>query len=53
MKVDIGSKLITSFQTSSASVHDSEILQDLLNEEDREKPLYADLHTGAINKKPF
>ncbi|EOR96414.1 Mobile element protein [Arcticibacter svalbardensis MN12-7] len=42
MKVDIGSKLITGFQTSSASVHDSEILPDLLNEEDCGKPLYAD-----------
>ncbi|WP_040300801.1 IS5/IS1182 family transposase, partial [Arcticibacter svalbardensis] len=33
VKVDIGSKLITGFETSSASVHDSEVLQDLLTEE--------------------
>ncbi|EOR94599.1 Mobile element protein [Arcticibacter svalbardensis MN12-7] len=42
VKVDIGSKLITGFQTSSVSVHDSEILPDLLNEDDCGKPLYAD-----------
>ncbi|EOR94612.1 hypothetical protein ADIARSV_2210 [Arcticibacter svalbardensis MN12-7] len=53
VNVDIGSKLITGFETSSASIYDSEVLQNLLTEEDRGKPLYADLPTGAINMKPF
>jgi IS5 family transposase len=42
VKVDIGSKLITNFETTAASVHDSEVLLELLGPEDEGKLLYAD-----------
>lgn len=42
IKVDIGSKLITNFETTAASVHDSEILEELLQPSDSNKPLYGD-----------
>jgi IS5 family transposase len=42
IKVDKGSKLITNFEVSSASVHDSQMLGYLLEEEDAHHELYAD-----------
>lgn len=42
IKVDKKSKLITNFEVSSASVHDSQMLDYLLEEEDAHHELYAD-----------
>lgn len=42
VKVDKKSKLITKFDVTSASVHDSQELDDLLDENDKGKELYAD-----------
>lgn len=42
IKGEIGSKLITAFEVTPASVHDSEVLNDLLTDEDAGKPLYGD-----------
>jgi IS5 family transposase len=42
IKVDKKSKLITNFEVSSASMHDSKILDYLLDEEDSHHELYAD-----------
>ena len=41
-KVDRQSKLIKDYRVTSANVHDSQALGDLLNETDRGKELYAD-----------
>lgn len=41
-KVDLKSKLVTGYVVSDASVHDSQALDDLLDERDREQDLYAD-----------
>jgi transposase, IS5 family len=42
VKVDIKSKLITRYVVTTASVHDSQVLDALLDEKDNGKPLYAD-----------
>ena len=42
IKIDQGSKIITEYQVTTASVHDSDALDDLLNESDAGKPLYGD-----------
>lgn len=42
IKIDKGSKLITFFAITAASVHDSQILGDLLDENEAGQPLYAD-----------
>jgi len=42
VKVDKKSKLVTKFDVTSASVHDSQKLDDLLDEKDKGKELYAD-----------
>lgn len=42
IKVDKKSKLITNFEVTSASMHDSKILDYLLDEEDAHHELYAD-----------
>ncbi len=42
IKAEIGSKLITGFQVTPASVHDGDILAELVNGADADKPLYAD-----------
>jgi IS5 family transposase len=42
VKVDTKSKLITAYLATTASVHDSQVLDQLLNENDRGKPLHAD-----------
>jgi len=41
-KVDIQSKLIKDYKLTSANVHDSQVLADLLDETDRGKEIYAD-----------
>lgn len=40
VKVDVGTKLITGYGVTDASVHDSQMLDELVNEED--KKIYAD-----------
>ena len=42
IKVDAKSKLVLNYATTNASVHDSQVLDDLLENEDKEKELYAD-----------
>jgi transposase, IS5 family len=42
IKIDNGSKLITSYAITPASVHDSAMLEDLLEENEAGQPLYAD-----------
>ena len=42
VKADAKSKLITKYEVTSASVHDSQALETLLDAADEEKPLYAD-----------
>lgn len=47
IKIDQGSKIITECQAGTAREHDSEALEDLLNESDKGKPLYGDsAYTG-------
>jgi len=41
-KVDAKSKLIDTYEVTSAEVHDSQPTEKLLREEDKEQPLYAD-----------
>lgn len=41
-KVDIKSKIITAYNVTSANVHDSQVLESLLSEKDRNHLLYAD-----------
>lgn len=46
-KVDSKSKLVTNYKVTDASVHDSQVLKALLNEQDKTQPLYADsAYTG-------
>ena len=42
IKTDSESKLITQFQVTPANVHDSEVLEELLDEKDEGQPLWAD-----------
>ncbi len=42
IKVDIKSKLITECQVTPASMHDSQVIEDLLTKDDSHHPLYAD-----------
>lgn len=41
-KIDNGSKLIDHYAVTDASVHDSQVVDDLLNEQDKGQDLYAD-----------
>lgn len=52
VKVDIKTKFITNQVTTSAEVHDSQKLEDLLDNRDRRKKLYADsaYRSDAIEK---
>lgn len=48
IKIDRKSKLIKTYKVTSASVHDSQILEDLLEESDSHHELYADsAYSGA------
>ncbi len=49
-KVDIKSKIITDYGVTSANVHDSQALENLLSEKDRNHLLYAD---SAYTGKPI
>jgi transposase, IS5 family len=52
IKIDSESKLITKFVTTTASVHDSEALDDLLDPEDKGKVIHADsAYSGEPCKK--
>jgi transposase, IS5 family len=42
IKIDKGSKLITSYAITPASVHDSVMLEDLIDKSEAGQPLYAD-----------
>lgn len=42
IKIDSGSKLIDEFEVTSACVHDSQVLLELIDETDIGKPLWAD-----------
>lgn len=42
IKVDSGSKLIDEFEVTTASVHDGQVLVELLDETDQGQPIYAD-----------
>lgn len=47
VKIDAKSKLITKYKVTDASVHDSQTLQDLLDETDKGKTVHADsAYTG-------
>ena len=50
VKVDAGSKLITEYSVTDASVHDSQEIDNFLNENDGSKPFYAD---SAYAGKPI
>ena len=51
-KVDAKSKFINTYTVTDASVHDSHVLDDLLNEKDKEQDLYADsAYTGEDQDK--
>jgi IS5 family transposase len=46
-KVDTKSKFIKTYKTTGASVHDSQVLDDLLDEKDKDQDLHADsAYTG-------
>jgi IS5 family transposase len=42
IKADIGSKIITNYEVTPANVPDNEMLEPLLQKQDKHKPLYAD-----------
>ena len=42
IKIDAGSKLIDEFEVTPASVHDGQVLLELIDETDKGQPLYAD-----------
>jgi len=51
-KVDSKSKFIKKFAVTDASVHDSQVLDDLLDKSDKGQPLYADsAYTGEKQNK--
>jgi IS5 family transposase len=52
VKVDSKSKIITGYQVSSASVHDSQPMEDLLDDKDALEDFYADsAYTGQCQEK--
>lgn len=52
VKVDEKSKLILGYKITDASVHDSQLLEDLLSKKDKGQPLYADsAYTGEAQEK--
>lgn len=42
IKVDVGSKIVREYTVTTACVHDSQALEELLDEKDKHKPLYGD-----------
>lgn len=59
IKADSKSKLITDFEVTPASVHDSQVFEELLGKKDKGQPLYADSAYAAkelierLKKKGF
>lgn len=52
VKVDSKSKIITGYEVTSASVHDSQPMENLLNEKDAGQELYADsAYTGEDQER--
>lgn len=47
VKIDNKSKLITNYVVTSAEVHDSQVLKDLIEKEDAGQPLYGDSAYGG------
>jgi IS5 family transposase len=45
VKVDNESKIVTSFKTTDASVHDSQVLDDLLDKSDKDRSFMPIAHT--------
>lgn len=48
VKADLKSKLIVNFEVTKANVHDSQVFEELLNENEKREPIYAD---SAYNKE--
>jgi len=42
VKADTETKLITAFKVTSANVHDSQVIESLLEKEEAGEPIYAD-----------
>jgi IS5 family transposase len=54
VKSDTKTKLIEKFKVTSASVHDSQAIEELLTENDEGQPLYADsAYTGKDQEKVY
>jgi transposase, IS5 family len=51
IKMDSKSKIITKYEVTTASVHDSQILDKLLDEKDKGEKLYADSAYSGANQK--
>jgi transposase, IS5 family len=51
IKADTKTKLIEKFIVTDASVHDSQVIEELLTEKDRGQPLYADSAYGGEDQK--
>jgi IS5 family transposase len=52
VKQDAGSKLITDYHVTSANVHDSQVTDILLDDRDKNEPLYADsAYSGEPQEK--
>lgn len=47
IKADTKTKLIEEYVVTDASVHDSQVIEELLNEKDKGQPLYADSAYGG------
>ncbi len=54
VKVDAKTKFITAFVVTDASVHDSQVIGDLLTKKDEGQPIYADsAYTGEKQEKIY
>lgn len=54
VKSDTKTKLIEEFEVTDASVHDSQVIEELLTEKDEGQPLYADsAYTGEEQEKVY
>jgi len=51
VKVNIDSKLITNFETTAAHEADGELLEELMNAEDKGKPMYGDSAYRSTEKE--
>jgi transposase, IS5 family len=50
VKVDARGKIITKYKVTPANVHDSQVMDDIITEEDKGQPLYADsAYSGEPN----